>query len=164
MKGYKSWKALKNQLEDLLCERLRGRVTYFLTRYHEVHNSYGRAAILLDKRELARFSWIEMYSQERDMSELYKQTGKYDERGLEKKWDEGCTYYEMDFLAAALEFIDMRVQDALKSENSIIRIFAVMDKRVGRRTLQSLDEDSFPEWARIFYRLRLEAENMNSEG
>lgn len=164
MKGYKSWKALKNQLEDLLCEGLRGRVTFFLTRYHEVHNAYGRAAILLDKRELVCFSWIEMYRQERDMSELYKRTGKYGDKSLYKKWDESCTYYEMDFLTAALEFIDMQIQDALKSENSIIRILAVMDRRVGRRTLQSLDESSFPEWARVFYRLRLQAENMNSEG
>lgn len=155
---------MKNQLEELLCEELRGRVTYFLTRYHEVHNSYGRAAIHLDKRELVCFSWIEMYRQEYDLSKFYAQTGKYDDKSLEKKWDDDCTYYEMDFLAAALEFTDMPIQDALKSENSIIRILAVMDRRVGRRTLQSLNETSFPEWARIFYRLRLETENLNKEG
>ena len=109
MKSYKSWKALKNQLEELLCDDLKGRVTYFLTRYHEVHNSYGRAAILLDKCELVCFSWIEMYRQEHDISELYKQTGEYCGKDLEKKWDEDCTYYEMDFLAAALEFTDMQI-------------------------------------------------------
>ena len=75
---------MKNQLEELLGEELRGRVTYFLTRYHEVHNSYGRAAILLDKRELVCFSWIEMYRQERDLSKFYAQTGKYDDKSLEK--------------------------------------------------------------------------------
>ncbi len=39
-----------------------------------------------------------------------------------------------------------------------------MDRRVGKRTLQSLDESSFTDWARIFYRLRIEAENLNKEG
>lgn len=164
MKSYKSWKALKNQLEELLCKGLKGRVTYFLTRYHEVHNAYGRAAILLDKRELVCFSWTEMYEQERALSELFARTGKYGDKSLEKSWDEICTYCEMDFLAAATEFTDMQIQDALKSENSIIRVLAVMDRRVGKRTLQDLDESTFPEWARVFCRLRLETENMNGGG
>lgn len=69
----------------------------------------------------------------------------------------------MDFLAAALEFTDMPIRDALKSENSIIRILAVMDRRVGRRTLQGLDENSFPEWARIFYRLRISSATLNGK-
>ena len=45
---YKSWSGLNKQLIDCLCDPLKDRVSYFLTRYHDVHNSYGRAAILLD--------------------------------------------------------------------------------------------------------------------
>lgn len=51
MTHYKSWKYLNKALCDRLCEGLRGRITYFLTRYHAVHNSYGRAR--LDGKELA---------------------------------------------------------------------------------------------------------------
>ena len=43
-------------------------VTYFLTRYHKVHDSYGRAAILLDGKELVSFSWIEQYRQEQQVA------------------------------------------------------------------------------------------------
>lgn len=163
MKSYKSWRALKNQLEDLLCTELKGRVTYFLTRYHRVHDSYGRAAILLDGRELVCFSWIEMYKQEYELSKLYHDgTRSYSECAaeLEREWDKSCTYCDMDFLAAALEFTDMPIQAALQSENSIIRILAVMDRRVGKRTLQKLGQklngDDLPEWARQFYDLRLD--------
>ena len=59
MDHYKSWSGLNNWLNECLCEELKGRITYSLTRYHKVHDSYGWAAILLDGKELVRFSWIE---------------------------------------------------------------------------------------------------------
>jgi hypothetical protein len=49
---YKSWSGLNKQLTENMCEVLQGRVAFFLTRYHNVHNSYGRAAIRLDGKEL----------------------------------------------------------------------------------------------------------------
>ncbi len=160
VRRYKSWKALRNQLEDLLCSELNRRVTYFLTRYHKVHDSYGRAAVLLDGKELVCFSWIETYSREYSLSKLFDaETRTYDAdkaAELEKVWDNDCTYCDMDFLSAALEFVDMPIYRALQSENSIIKMFAVMDRRVGKRTLQKLKEDDFPEWARQFYRLRVD--------
>ena len=42
LEHYKSWTGLKKQLEEALCDSLKGRVEYFPTRYHKVHNSYGR--------------------------------------------------------------------------------------------------------------------------
>ena len=61
MEHYRSWADLNRRLTDLLCDELKGRLSYFLTRYHKVHNAYGRAAICLDKKELVCFSWVEMY-------------------------------------------------------------------------------------------------------
>ena len=78
MNHYKSWSGLNNQLAECLCDSLRNRVTYFLTRYHEVHNSYGRAAIRLDGKELAVFSWIDMYKQDSDLNEQWEETGIWD--------------------------------------------------------------------------------------
>ena len=71
MNHYKSWSGLNKQLAECLCDSLRNRVTYFLTRYHEVHNSYGRAAIRLDGKELAVFSWIDMYKQDSEKYKIY---------------------------------------------------------------------------------------------
>ncbi len=160
VRRYKSWKALKNQLEDLLCGELNRRVTYFLTRYHRVHDSYGRAAVLLDGKELVFFSWIEMRNREYSLSKLFDaETRTYDAdklAALEKIRDNDCAYCDMDFLTAALEFVDMPIDQALQNENSIIRMFAVMDRRVGKRTLQKLKEDDFPEWVGQFYRLRID--------
>ena len=68
MDHYKSWSGLNKWLCECLCEELKDRITYFLTRYHKVHDSYGRAAILLDGKELVCFSWIEQYRQEQQVA------------------------------------------------------------------------------------------------
>lgn len=159
MNHYKSWAGLNKQLTQLLCDELRGRISYFLTRYHQVHNAYGRAAICLDGRELVCFSWIEMYRQEADVHQQWEKTGSWDYHSseLKEKWDLNKTYYEMDFLNAALEFIQMPIEAALESDNYIIKILAVMDRRVGRRRLKEiLSPDrfqSYPEWVRQFYEI-----------
>ncbi len=161
---YKSWSGLNKQLTSLLCDELKGHLYYFLTRYHQVHNSYGRAAIRLDKRELCCFSWIEMYNQERDVGELYEKTGveDYCDPDLKKKWDDNATYHDMDFISAATTFLQEPVMESLYSENFLIRIFAIIDRRIGKRTLQKIREQGeytgFPDWVKQFYELRLNAQ------
>ncbi len=162
MNHYKSWSKLNRQLTDLLCDELKDRLSYFLTRYHKVHNSYGRAAIRLDGRELVCFSWIEMYHQDYDLNERWEKTGAWNDNDpdLKDKWDVNATYCEMDFLAAATTFLQMPIMEALYSDNYIIRIFTIVDRRIGKRTLQKLRESgeyqNFPTWIKQFYELRLE--------
>ena len=48
-----SWSGVRKRLErDLLCEKLRGRVQYFLTHYHGAPDNYGRFAVRLDGKEI----------------------------------------------------------------------------------------------------------------
>lgn len=164
MNHYKSWGYLNKQLADLLCDELKERVSYFLTRYHKVHNSYGRAAICLDQKEQVCFSWIEMYHQESDLHKVWEETGIWDNNDLQlkKKWDENATYYDMDFLSAATSFLQMPIKEALNSDNYIVRVFAILDRRIGKRTLRKIKEDgayqSYPFWVKQFYDLRLKTE------
>lgn len=160
MNHYKSWSGLNKQLSDFLCDPLKDRITYFLTRYHDVHNAYGRAAILLDKTEMVDFTWAERYEQEYAFSRLHDNGVKWNKMKeiLKPEWDENCTYSEMDFLSAATEFLQMPISEALNSDNYIIRILAILDKRVGKRTLHAIRSESsdimLPEWVKQFYELR----------
>lgn len=170
MNHYKSWSSLNKQLHGMLCDELRDRITYFLTRYHEVHNAYGRASVRLDGKELVCFHWINMYRQEFDISREWQRTGRYDPYDplLKEKWDADGTYYEMDFLNAALAFLQMPIPDALTSDNSLIRMFAIMDRRIGKRTLRAIAEEkaylTCPDWLRQFYLLRLEVSEIEQNG
>ena len=159
---YKSWSGLNKQLTKNICDALQGRITFFLTRYHDVHNSYGRAAIRLDGKELVRFSWINMYKQEADVNEYWEKTGEwdYDNPKLKEKWDKDATFSDYDFLAAATGFLQLPIKEALDSDNYLIKAFAIIDKRVGKRTLDRIKEENqykrYPEWVQALYRLRLE--------
>lgn len=66
------------------------------------------------------------------------------------------------FLSAATSFLEMPIQEALISDNYIIRIFAILDRRVGRRTLQKIkdreEDQNLPAWVKRFYGLRLNVE------
>lgn len=163
MNHYKSWSGLNNQLAECLCDSLRNRVTYFLTRYREVHNSYGRAAIRLDGKELAVFSWIDMYKQDSDLNERWEETGIWDSDALElkNKWEKEGILSDWDFLQAATDFLQMPIGEALISDNCLIRIFAILDRRAGKRTIKQIQDSekykTYPEWVQQFYKLRFES-------
>lgn len=162
MNHYKSWSGLNKQLTECLCDSLSHRITYFLTRYHEVHNSYGRAAIRLDGKELAVFSWIDMYKQDYDVHKQWEETGIWnsDAPELKDRWEKDGILSEWDFLQAATDFLQMPIGKALISDNCLIRIFAILDRRVGRRTIKQIQDSeeykTFPEWVQQFYMLRFE--------
>ena len=141
---YKSWSNLKKQMNDLLCDPLKGHITYFYTSYHEVQNAYGRATINCDKKELAAFSWVEMYAQERDVSRLWQagERPSYEEM-LKEKWQPACTLCEADFLHSLTVFLKTDIAASLQSENDLLRVFAYLDRRVGKRTLVKIRESSF---------------------
>lgn len=160
---YKSWSSINNWLTDTLCDELKGRITYFFTIFRQAHDQPHCAAILLDGKELVRFKWINMYEQEYDDGELIKQ-GVYGPSSLryemlKPKWDEEGTYSGNDFIYSVMKFHDMPIADALVSEDYIVKILAILDKRVGKRTLEKIREageyQSYPDWVRQFYELRL---------
>lgn len=172
---YKSWSLLKKRAESFICNSLKGRVTYFFTNYHDVHNAYGRAAIRLDGKEMVCFSWIEMYHQERDISE-YKiddpdirfesayEKWNYISEKQKPVWDANCAYCESDFIAAVQSFFHLPIEDALIDENYIIRILAILDRRTGKRILKRIKDSGeyvdYPDWVRPFYELRFEVDEI----
>jgi len=177
--SYKSWGGLKKQMESLLAESLKGRISYFYTTYHEVHNAYGRASINYDKKEILTCSWIIAYYQEFDLCEQYEKMpprpfepddlqGRIEQfnkaRGIltKEKWMPEGKLCEADFIAAASAYVNTDVAAALCSENYLFRVFAFMDRRVGKRTLVKIREEAekMPEWVRRFYTLRCDAEGI----
>ena len=176
---YKSWSNLKKQMNDLLCDSLKDKISYFYTNYHEVHNAYGRSTINYCKKEIAAFSWVEQYEQRIDIIEQYQKMDnvpssltdwngswnayhKARAAAAKEKWMPNGVLCEADFIHAITIYLKTDISIALHSDNYLLRIFAYMDRRIGKRTLVKIKDeiDELPDWVKKFYQIRCEADGI----
>ena len=166
-----SWSGIRKKLEEnYLCHALRGRIQYFVTRYRESHDSdEGRVAILLDGKEILQSNsfdfgdnyyrkWHELQknasSENLDISNIFF-------HACEGAVTEGCIdptrFYDAFYI-----YDNQSIEESLASSNALVRIFALLDRRVGKRRLLTLADKMEYErpWVQVFYFLRLEAEKI----
>ena len=177
-----SWSSIRKQLEqDLLCEKLRGRVQYFRTIYHGAPDEYGRFAVRVDGKEVFQanpyndnhYSEIaDQIKEERDIPPR-EWTGKGDLHDAENfeaenearliSSNEGIVD-SFDVPYAIKKYMSQDISDSVKDEDPVVRMFAILDRRIGKRTLKKIAEtvNEQPEWLQYFYRLRLDADGIYS--
>ena len=146
----RTWSKMRYKLEnEYLAYSLRGHIRYFVTTYSKSPDRNGRAAILLDGREVIEGCYYDMWINPPMMS-------------AEECW---ASFAVMDnFYNAFTEFDNQSIEKSLESENMLIRIFAVLDRRVGKRKLEKMrltigDEQ---EMLRKFYDIRMRFEERDN--
>lgn len=168
------WSKAKKQLKSFTCDSLKGRIDFHIINYRKAHDQLGRAVITVDKKEILSMCTItaerEMYRKERDIRE--KQIIEYNVYNYEQNLEIGIQAHEMiktegilaqyDFFDAVEEYLSSPIEASLKSTDIIIKILSLIDRRVGKRTLQKLNEstESEHESIRYFLKLRCDAEGI----
>lgn len=163
-----TWSGIKKKLEnDYLADSLKGRISYFAASYHYAHDHVGRAAIQLDGVEILKSDYFKLQKlQWESYQELTKGDRETDRAALwRESWMAAVEKGGFDnqfFYTAFEEYDNQSIEQSLKSRNALVRILAIMDRRVGKRRLQALAEtwENEPEWIRLFLNLRLESEKM----
>ena len=164
-----TWSGIRNKLEhDYLCPALRGRIQYFAASYRESHDQTGRAAIRLNGVEVLRSSY---YAYEQNYWNRYQAlwregVGEDDPKAPfrlahEGTLNDGC--FDNNFLYEAFhEFDNQSIENSLVSENPLVRIFALLDRRLGKRRLLALGKSMEQELdlVRAFYVIRMQAEGL----
>jgi len=71
-------------------------------------------------------------------------------------------YTDKEFCEALEQYRNQKIHDSIFSSNALVRMFAILDRRIGKRTLEriKLMIDEQPDWLRTFYRLRLNGKNI----
>lgn len=71
-------------------------------------------------------------------------------------------YTDNEFCDALEKYRNQSIKDSIHSENPIERMFAILDRRIGKRTITYIKEslENQPEWLQFFYCLRLDSENI----
>ena len=74
-------------------------------------------------------------------------------------WSGMRKYLEQKMIA---KYRNQTIKESINSDNPLERMFAILDRRLGKRTLLSIKEtlDEQPNWLQFFYNLRLESEHI----
>ena len=164
-----SWSGMRKYLEqEMLADSLHGRVRYNCTTYVGMDGCHI-FEVYIDNKLVKRFSWetVNTYFIEKG----YKKNPNHFDIG--EYWDEFWALMDSVPMQARQEYTDnefcksleiyrnQSIQDSIQSENPLVRMFAVLDRRVGKRSLGKLKEtmEEQSEWLQQFYRLRLNIEN-----
>ena len=163
-----TWSGIRKKLEnEYLANSLRGHIQYYATSYSKSPDHEGRAAIRYDGKEiikgcywnnfvkLDKFPKDEKYEDRRNKEFAYM-----DDTALKLGvFDQRCFYHAFN------EFDNQSIEESLKSDDLIVRIFAILDRRVGKRKLLAMEASVIeePDTIQEFYVMRLKAEGIWKE-
>lgn len=128
------WSKLKSRVKSFICPELKDRIDFHLTSYRESHDGADKVWITVDGRRV--FS-CKHYPREWVGAEAYcgGLRGEQVEDYLKAREIHGPG----DFGDAMRAYLDMPAGEALKSSDPLVKAFALVDRRVGKRTFEKLE-------------------------
>ena len=152
-----SWSGIRKKF-------LRGHIQYFATSYSRSPDHEVRAAIRYDGKEIIKGcfwnNWLK--------ADLFPKDEKYEKRmKVEYAFMDDTAlklgvFDQRSFYAAFAEFDNQSIEMSLDSENLIVRIFALLDRRLGKRRLLLMKEtiEKEPDTFQEFYAIRMKEEGL----
>lgn len=170
------WSKVKKRLDSFKCDSLKERLQFTVTNYRRAHDQLGRAFITVDKKEVINMCTItsetalnrRTYEIKREKHIPYtdwSQESVIWDEAHEWVLDEGI-FAQYDFFDAVEEYFLLPIEESLKSNNMLIKIFALVDRRVGKRALEKMKQSILceKEIVQFFYTLRCKAEGIRLHG
>lgn len=158
-----TWSGIRHKLEnDYLAECLRGRIQYYCTTYKFSHDREGRAAIRYDGQEIIRGCYYNQYLKEFPKDETFAQRVRQEMAFMDETALQLGVFDQRSFYRAFEEFDNQSIEMSLASDNLIVRIFAVLDRRVGKRRLMAMKDalNEHEEVFNTFFAIRASAEKI----
>lgn len=147
------WSKLKSRVKSRICPELRDRIDFHATAYRRAHDDVERVWITIDGETVFTCKY---YLHHRASAEAFQcgVTGA----AIRSILREVEIHDPKDFGNAMRSYLDLSIQDALASPNGLIKAFAIVDRRLGKRLLARLElsrtEHSL---VKTFYRLRFQS-------
>ena len=160
-----TWSGIRKKLErEWLAKSLQGHIQYYATTYSRSDDHEGRAAIRYDGKEIIKgcywYNWTKAGQFPKD--EKYERRMREENAFMDDTALKLGVFDQRSFYAAFQEFDQQSIEKSLKSENLIVRIFAVLDRRVGKRRLLMMKDtiEQEPNTFKEFYAIRARAEGI----
>lgn len=168
------WSKLKQRIEDGFADSAKGRVEVWSTRYRKAHDREGEAWITIDGQRAHSMGslthLVDWYERSR---ELQKDRNCLDyrdreqiygyreaQREIETQLREEGVIPLWEFNDALFEYLNMPLDQILRSEHMIVRALGIFDKRLGKRRLASMNVSGEHELIQGFFRVRCAFEGL----
>ncbi|WP_431028367.1 SF0329 family protein [Lysinibacillus sp. LZ02] len=177
------WSKTKARLEGFLCAKLKGRIQLHATVYR-IHDGPSRIWITFDKKEILSASDLTFAVKHGHLYEQMKAEVNLSGIPYNQNWEmmfqskerqalvEASDYAEEILMrqslfasyhlyAPLMNYSNLSIEEALRSENIMIRAFSMFDRRLGKRKLKKLyfTEDTHPLIMK-FYNIRCAVEGV----
>lgn len=137
------WSKVKKELKATFSEKVNREIDIHMTGYGGSHSD-GRAWITINGEEVVNFSTHESYVHfGQPWNELTKDSRwarhekvSEDQRTSNRLIEKG-EFSRGDFTDCCYHYLSMSISEAKESEHPIIRMLATLDKRTGKRSLES---------------------------
>lgn len=173
------WTKVKRNIEDLICDKLKDRLSIHLTHYNVNFGEQKRIWVTLDKKEIFNASsahyvmehdklWIEIKRKTDKpfpdcLYECFPEfVGKVDDGEYSTTILEYKGIFNVDLVYDAfIQYPHFSIEKALNSKDNIIQALSLLDKRLGKRKLEAIGSNLIVHpLIRKFYELRCEVEGI----
>jgi hypothetical protein len=132
------WSKLKKQFESFLAASLCGRLKVHVTKYIRANSmDVGRGWITLDGEEIVSVQIPSFYS---DNFHFRTET--------------------LDFGQAIHHYLSLPISEALASTDEIVAGLALLDRRVGKRSIAKISPEDLHPFSRLLYKVRCDADGI----
>jgi hypothetical protein len=175
--GKMPWSRLKQQVESRFADTLRGRLELHTAHYRHAHDADGRLWLTIDGRELvnlceARANRARWKLESELEAVLAPPNGRSADAAARKQASDQALELtrkqgilgQHEAYRALESYLDLAIEDAITSDNVLIRALSMADRRVGKRRLRALRfaPDAHP-LVRELFSLRCSAEQIACE-
>ncbi len=143
------WSKLRASVRALICPELRQGIDFHVTQYR-VGTSSKSGLVTIDGKRVLPLSYFRFCRH----GDGWFASGESETKWSPKQRDE--IHPPQQLGDAMRAYLDMPIKAALRSSNPFIRSLAIIDRRVGKRTLEELKiGDREHSLVKKFYRLRM---------
>jgi hypothetical protein len=156
------WSKTKSTLEHFLCDKLKGRIKIYATKYRKFHDGPSRVWITFDKKEILSASDVTYAVEHEKRYQHIKEEKNLKAIPYNADWDVMFNSEERQELSRTSEdaekflinqnifesyhlfapFMDygsLSIDEAMNSENIIIKAYSMLDRRLGKRRLEKFE-------------------------
>ncbi|MBS1991337.1 MAG: PcfJ domain-containing protein [Cyanobacteria bacterium SZAS LIN-3] len=146
------WSKLKQNIESKFAPSLKGRVELRLTAYRKAPDKECKASIVIDGESILNISnfvyWRESY---------YDGGG---ELGPDEATDTINVFSIDRFMAVLRDYLNLSMDEIVGSRDCLVKAIGMLDGRLGKRRLRTLDVQGETELVRRLWQLRCAAEGI----